>query len=53
MGKQTKVDTSDAEAMKLAGNKAFSAKNFEEAIEWYTKAIALNGKNHIFFANRK
>lgn len=53
MGKQNKVDTTDAEAMKVAGNKAFSAKNYEEAIDWYSKAIELNGKNHIFYANRK
>ena len=40
--------------MKEAGNKAFQAKNYEEAINQYTKAIesTLENPNHIYFANR-
>jgi tetratricopeptide (TPR) repeat protein len=35
------------------GNKAFSAKNFAEAIDYYTQAIKLEPSNHVFFSNRR
>ncbi|CAK4068225.1 unnamed protein product [Aphanomyces euteiches] len=43
---------SEAEQWKAKGNAALSAKNNAEAIECYTKAIALDGKNHVYFSNR-
>ena len=42
----------DANALKDAGNKAFSAKNYDKAIELFTKAIDLDSKNHILYSNR-
>lgn len=54
MGKnKTILDETDPEALKQAGNKAFQAKKFEEAIVFYTKAIEIDPKNHIFYANSK
>jgi len=41
-----------AEEFKEAGNKAFSAKNYDEAIKCYTDAIKLDKTNHVFFSNR-
>jgi stress-induced-phosphoprotein 1 len=41
-----------AEEYKDAGNKAFSAKDFDEAIKCYTKAIAADKTNHLYFSNR-
>mmetsp|Transcript_1722 Transcript_1722/g.2273 ORF Transcript_1722/g.2273 Transcript_1722/m.2273 type:complete len:267 (-) Transcript_1722:180-980(-) len=43
---------STAEEFKESGNKAFAAKKFDEAIEFYTKAIAADQSNHVFFSNR-
>ncbi|EQC31285.1 hypothetical protein SDRG_10888 [Saprolegnia diclina VS20] len=43
---------SEAEQWKAKGNAALSAKNNTEAIECYTKAIALNGSNHVYYSNR-
>ncbi|CUE96193.1 stress-inducible protein STI1, putative [Bodo saltans] len=42
----------DAAAYKSKGNEAFSAKNYPEAIEYFTKAIELDGSNHVLFSNR-
>jgi tetratricopeptide (TPR) repeat protein len=41
-----------AEELKAKGNAAFSAKNFEEAIEHFTNAIELDSSNHVFYSNR-
>eukprot|EP00672_Neobodo_designis_P027617 CAMPEP_0174854766 /NCGR_PEP_ID=MMETSP1114-20130205/31937_1 /TAXON_ID=312471 /ORGANISM="Neobodo designis, Strain CCAP 1951/1" /LENGTH=361 /DNA_ID=CAMNT_0016089475 /DNA_START=40 /DNA_END=1128 /DNA_ORIENTATION=- len=41
-----------AEDCKAKGNAAFHAKNFTEAVEWYGKAIAIDGRNAVFFNNR-
>lgn len=40
--------------MKEAGNKAFMARNYEEAIKCYTIAIEITVEkpNHVYFANR-
>lgn len=38
--------------MKEKGNAALSSENFEEAIKYYTEAIALDSKNHVLFSNR-
>lgn len=42
----------DANAYKDLGNKAFQAKNFEEAIKNYSEAIKLNPNDHIYYSNR-
>jgi Flp pilus assembly protein TadD len=47
------LDETDPEALKAAGNKAFAARNFEEAVQFYSKAIELNPNNHIYYSNRK
>jgi stress-induced-phosphoprotein 1 len=39
-------------ALKDQGNAALSANKFEEAIEFYTKAIDLDPNNHVLFSNR-
>jgi hypothetical protein len=36
MGKKKPVPKNNAEALKEAGNKAFGARNFEEAIKHYS-----------------
>jgi len=41
-----------AEAKKKAGNDAFSAKNYDEAIRLYSEAIGLDKTNHVYFSNR-
>jgi stress-induced-phosphoprotein 1 len=43
---------SSASELKDLGNKAFSAKNFEEAIGHFTAAIALDPANHVLYSNR-
>jgi Putative Zn-dependent protease, contains TPR repeats len=34
------------------GNKAFAAKDFDQAIQHYTNAIKIDPNNHVFFSNR-
>jgi tetratricopeptide (TPR) repeat protein len=34
------------------GNKAFAAKQYDQAIQHYTKAILYDASNHIYFSNR-
>ena len=43
-----------ANGFKDAGNKAFSAKNYQEAIKQYTLAIETSNSvlNHVFYSNR-
>ncbi|GMM29576.1 Hsp90 cochaperone [Martiniozyma asiatica (nom. inval.)] len=41
-----------SEEYKQKGNDAFRLKNFPEAIEHFTKAIELDGSNHVLFSNR-
>ena len=52
--KEGKKDNTNPETLKEAGNKAFLAKNYEEAVKQYTMAIeiTLETPNHIYFANR-
>lgn len=38
--------------MKDQGNKAFAAKKYDEAIDLFTQAIALDPSNHVLFSNR-
>lgn len=42
----------DANALKDQGNKAFSAKDYDKAIELFTAAIAIDPSNHVLFSNR-
>lgn len=41
-----------AEELKTQGNKAFSAGNYADALNFFTKAIQLDGQNHVLFSNR-
>merc|ERR1719409_2539049 len=41
-----------AEAAKAAGNAAFKAGNFDEAIEHFGKAIEADPTNHVLYSNR-
>ncbi|ODV64106.1 Hsp90 cochaperone STI1 [Ascoidea rubescens DSM 1968] len=44
---------SSADELKALGNKAFSAKKFDEAIDYFTQAIAASSTpNHVLFSNR-
>ncbi|KAJ1308927.1 hypothetical protein OPQ81_004612 [Rhizoctonia solani] len=43
---------SDAVALKDQGNKAFAEKKYDEAIDLFTKAIALDPSNHVLYSNR-
>ena len=38
--------------LKEEGNKLFSLKKYDGAIEKFTKAIGLDGQNAVFYANR-
>lgn len=42
----------DANAYKAKGNEAFSAKDFSTAVENFSKAIELDGSNHVLYSNR-
>lgn len=41
-----------ADALKAEGNKAFAAKNFEEAVDKFSQAIELDPSNHVLYSNR-
>lgn len=41
MGKKKGVNKNDPDALKEAGNKAFAAKNYQEAVNQYTMAIEI------------
>ncbi|KAG1847524.1 the Tpr1 domain of Hop in complex with A Hsc70 peptide [Suillus subalutaceus] len=43
---------SDVNALKDQGNKAFYAKDYDKAIEFFTAAIAIDPSNHVLFSNR-
>lgn len=43
---------STADELKALGNKAIAAKDFDDAIDKFTQAIALDGSNHILYSNR-
>ena len=44
--------TTTAEEFKAAGNTAFQAGDFKAAIDHYTRAIDLDGTNHVYYSNR-
>jgi len=41
-----------AEELKERGNKAYGENNYADAIVFYSKAIEVDDKNHIYFSNR-
>mmetsp|Transcript_40369 Transcript_40369/g.89645 ORF Transcript_40369/g.89645 Transcript_40369/m.89645 type:complete len:579 (+) Transcript_40369:115-1851(+) len=41
-----------ADELKAKGNAAFSAGNYQEAIDFFSQAIAVDPKNHVLFSNR-
>ncbi|CAB9512864.1 Stress-induced-phosphoprotein 1 [Seminavis robusta] len=41
-----------AQETKTLGNEAFSAGEFAKAIDLYSKAIAMDEKNHVYYSNR-
>ena len=41
-----------ANELKDQGNKAFQAKDYDTAIDLFTKAIELDSQNHVLFSNR-
>jgi stress-induced-phosphoprotein 1 len=43
---------STADELKAQGNKAFSAGEWDSAIDLFSKAIALDSRNHVLFSNR-
>ncbi|KAH7155629.1 heat shock protein STI1 [Dactylonectria estremocensis] len=43
---------SSADELKALGNKAIAAKDFDEAVDKFTQAIAIQPENHILFSNR-
>ncbi|PNY28295.1 Heat shock protein STI1, partial [Tolypocladium capitatum] len=43
---------SSADELKALGNKAIADKNFDDAIERFTEAIAIQPDNHILYSNR-
>ncbi|KAK0467907.1 activator of Hsp70 and Hsp90 chaperone [Desarmillaria tabescens] len=42
----------DANTLKDQGNKAFSAKEYDKAINLFSQAIAIDPKNHVLYSNR-
>lgn len=43
---------SDANSLKDEGNKAFAAKDYDKAIQLFSKAIDLDPSNHVLYSNR-
>ncbi|KAM6495682.1 activator of Hsp70 and Hsp90 chaperone [Amanita muscaria] len=43
---------SDANALKDQGNKAFVAKDYDNAIDLFSQALAIDPKNHVLWSNR-
>lgn len=43
---------STSDELKAQGTKAFTSGNYPEAIELYTKAIEIDGNNHVLYSNR-
>ncbi|KAI9734242.1 MAG: Hsp90 cochaperone [Cirrosporium novae-zelandiae] len=41
-----------AEVLKAEGNKAFIAKDFDKAVELFSKAIEIDPQNHVLYSNR-
>lgn len=45
-------DKAQAEKLKQSGNALMSSKKFDQAIDSYTQAIALDGTNAVYYSNR-
>jgi small glutamine-rich tetratricopeptide repeat-containing protein alpha len=45
-------DKAQAEKLKQSGNAMMSSKKFDQAIDSYTQAIALDGTNAVYYSNR-
>jgi small glutamine-rich tetratricopeptide repeat-containing protein alpha len=45
-------DKAQAEKLKQSGNAHMSGKNYAQAIDSYTKAIALDPTNPVYYSNR-
>lgn len=45
-------DPQKATELKNLGNEAFKNKNYEQAIDYFTQAIACNPNDHVFYSNR-
>lgn len=41
-----------ADALKEQGNKAFQARDYDKAIDFFTQAINIDPKNHVLWSNR-
>jgi len=41
-----------ADELKAKGNAAFAEKRYQDAIDAFTQAIAVDGSNHVFYSNR-
>jgi len=48
----SKVDKKKAAEAKDKGNKFFLAKQYSQAIEWYTKAVQADPTDAAFYSNR-
>lgn len=46
------ADKAKAEASKVKGNSLMSAKSYDQAIQAYTEAIAIDGTNPVYYSNR-
>ncbi len=41
-----------SEELKAKGNAAFAAKNYDEAIDFFSQGIALDASNYVLYSNR-
>jgi stress-induced-phosphoprotein 1 len=46
------MSASDAPGFKAKGNEFFKAKDYPQAIEWYTKAVNADPQNRVYYSNR-
>ncbi|KAF4520599.1 hypothetical protein B566_EDAN006010 [Ephemera danica] len=46
------ADAAKVTALKDQGNAALSQGKFDDAVDFYTQAIAIDGQNHVLFSNR-
>ena len=46
------MSAADAPGFKAKGNEFFKAKDYPQAIEWYTKAVDADPANRVYYSNR-